>query len=429
MPKVNYVQPCGGSDITITYPSTSGTLALSGAGLTGFIPSQNTAAPNNTVNASRLLVDATTANADIVLQPKGSGAFLAQLPDNATTGGNKRGSYAVDLQTQRTAANQVAAGNNSVIGGGYANRIDGLGTASVIAGGNSNLLQNAGYSSILGGNANAVYAQNSSVVGGSGNYCNNQYSSVLGGFTNANQGYVATLISGGNNTINSGADYGLIGSGTNNNVNAAYSSIINGSSNNNSASYVSIVTGQFNTASTGSSTYGLIAGASCGVYHEGGIAFGVAAGTTTNHQKVWSSGLATGNSGDVQQAEHHLYTTTTNGSNVNLTIGGATLSNTTSVAVPLNGTFLFKAIVSCKRSPTSTADFGAWEVTGLAVNLAGTVTLFGTTVTIIHRTNGGYTVNAVADNTNKTVNIVVQGVAGHTIIWSAYVNTIRSVTA
>ena len=59
--------------------------------VTGFTASQNTSSPNDTVNASRLLVSASSTNADFVMQPKGTGGVLAQLPDSGTGGGNKRG--------------------------------------------------------------------------------------------------------------------------------------------------------------------------------------------------------------------------------------------------------------------------------------------------------------------------------------------------
>jgi len=106
-----------GTNITFTENNNGGneTLTIAAAGgVTGFTGSQNTSSPNNTVNASRLLVDATSTNADFVAQPKGTGALLAQLPDSAATGGNKRGPNAVDLQTARGTASQVASGEKSV---------------------------------------------------------------------------------------------------------------------------------------------------------------------------------------------------------------------------------------------------------------------------------------------------------------------------
>jgi hypothetical protein len=52
---------------------------------------------------------------------KGTGALMAQVPDSATTGGNPRGANAVDLQTVRSAATQVASGQNACIPGGQNN--------------------------------------------------------------------------------------------------------------------------------------------------------------------------------------------------------------------------------------------------------------------------------------------------------------------
>lgn len=64
-------------------------------------------------------------------QPKGSGAFLAQFPDGTAAGGNPRGQNAVDLQTLRSAAAQVAAGNYSAILGGRDNALSGLYSAAL----------------------------------------------------------------------------------------------------------------------------------------------------------------------------------------------------------------------------------------------------------------------------------------------------------
>lgn len=80
-----------------------------------------TASPNNTVNAVCIGPIGGTTNVDFVLKPKGSGAILAQVPDSTSTGGNKRGANAVDLQTARSAATQVASGANSVVLGGSGN--------------------------------------------------------------------------------------------------------------------------------------------------------------------------------------------------------------------------------------------------------------------------------------------------------------------
>jgi hypothetical protein len=54
----------------------------------------------------------------LVLTPKGAGAFiLGPKPDGTTTGGNARGTRAVDLQLDRSSSNQVASGANSICAG------------------------------------------------------------------------------------------------------------------------------------------------------------------------------------------------------------------------------------------------------------------------------------------------------------------------
>ena len=57
----------------------------------------------------------TDTNINVSLTPKGTGAIIAgPIPDGTATGGNARGANAIDLQTSRTAATQVATGANSV---------------------------------------------------------------------------------------------------------------------------------------------------------------------------------------------------------------------------------------------------------------------------------------------------------------------------
>lgn len=85
-----------------------------GGGLTEFTETLHTASPNNTVNAAELEVTGGTTNTDLVLTPKGTGAFiLGPEPDGTATGGNKRGANAVDLQTKRLDQTGVASGNSA----------------------------------------------------------------------------------------------------------------------------------------------------------------------------------------------------------------------------------------------------------------------------------------------------------------------------
>ena len=113
--------PILGTDKTVV--SRDGTL-LNNISITdvnaGLTPTMNTAAPNATVPVEALVAtnsNGTFANIDVAIVPKGTGAFSLQVADNAITGGNKRGANAVDLQTSRTAATQVASGSRSFVAG------------------------------------------------------------------------------------------------------------------------------------------------------------------------------------------------------------------------------------------------------------------------------------------------------------------------
>jgi hypothetical protein len=99
-----------------SYQRKDGTSLASGGGsLTNFTEAVNTATPNASVPVASLTVNNGATNADMVLAPKGGGAYLRQVPDNTTTGGNKRGFGALDFQRSRSAAAQVASGADAVI--------------------------------------------------------------------------------------------------------------------------------------------------------------------------------------------------------------------------------------------------------------------------------------------------------------------------
>ena len=167
----------------------------------GFTSSINTTVPNNTVNVARLLANGASTDMDAVFSPKGIGSILAHAPDGTATGGNKRGTRTVDLQTGRTANSKVAANDFGFLGGGYNNSLS-LGTSDYasIVGGNSNTIGSNGLGSFIGGgetntvngarsvicggtnNVTASNAQNSCIVGGSSNQTTQSYSSVTGGF-------------------------------------------------------------------------------------------------------------------------------------------------------------------------------------------------------------------------------------------------------
>lgn len=131
------------------------------AGLTNFTESVNTSAPNATIPSARLIATNAATNVDAVFAPKGSGAILAQIPDNTTTGGNKRGVNSVDLQMTRASAASVASGDNCFVAGDN-NRATGTSSTAV---GSSNTASNT--SAFATGHNNTASGSRSIATGNS----------------------------------------------------------------------------------------------------------------------------------------------------------------------------------------------------------------------------------------------------------------------
>jgi len=156
--------PSSGTLTNCTFPAISG--------LTGFTAAESTSSPNATVPVASLTANNAATNVDAALRPKGTGAVLAQVPDSTATGGNKRGANAVDLQTSRTIATQVASATVSTLIGGQNNTASGI------------------YSTALGGSSN-VASGVGAIAGGFGNIASGAYSWALGGVNATTRGIQA----------------------------------------------------------------------------------------------------------------------------------------------------------------------------------------------------------------------------------------------
>jgi hypothetical protein len=155
-------------------------------------------------------VAGTDTNIPLVLQPKGTGALQAQQTDSTATGGNVRGSYAVDWQTSRNGATRVASGAYAVVAGGYANLSSG--SYSSIAGGYANT-STGGQGFIGAGENNTASGYDSAVVSGGFNTSAGYYNLIGGGFTNSGtSGSAVTTQSG---TMNATTAVTLSGSNAN----------------------------------------------------------------------------------------------------------------------------------------------------------------------------------------------------------------------
>jgi hypothetical protein len=149
-------------------------------------------------------------NIPLVLQPKGTGALQAQQTDSTATGGNARGVNAVDWQTSRGAAGQVASSAYSTIAGGYGHTSSGF--ASVVAGGYGNTASSTN-SGVFTGGSNTASGYISAVVSGQSNTSAGYYNFIGAGFTNSGtSGSAVTTQSG---TMNATTAVTLSGSNAN----------------------------------------------------------------------------------------------------------------------------------------------------------------------------------------------------------------------
>ena len=181
----------GSSDLTWTLAEIGAT------GLQYMTEVRNVAAPNATRPVHGVQASGAEANIDLVLGAKGNGAIVAQVPDGTVTGGNKRGTYAIDLQIYRSFSIRVASGDYSFIGGGGNNTASG--SAASVGGGSVNTASGS-YASIGGGGSNTASGLYASVGGGSSNSASGLYASVGGGSSNSASGSYASIGGGGSNT-------------------------------------------------------------------------------------------------------------------------------------------------------------------------------------------------------------------------------------
>lgn len=192
-----------------TFLRGDGTFAA--AGLNHFTDSQDTTnPPNGTIPVNALSASGTASNIDLAAKPKGTGALTRDIADNTTTGGEKRGAYAVDFQGHRTNANRAAQGDYSFVGGGSTNGA--FADYSVVSGGYGNYTQaGADYGTVVGGRENDATGDYS-ISGGRGVSATGNYSFGAGydntasGFASVALGYSGISDGTGSTTVGYNAD-------------------------------------------------------------------------------------------------------------------------------------------------------------------------------------------------------------------------------
>ena len=143
-----------------------------------------------TQSSSQIVATSGDASTNVVITPKGNGAFvIGAAPDGTASGGNSRGILAIDMQLSRTANTQVSTGNRAAIVGGQRNTVGGNDAGAFV------------------GIANTVSGANAVALGGQLNSAGGSRSAVLGGDSNNSSGILSVVCGGEGNTAS--AQYGL----------------------------------------------------------------------------------------------------------------------------------------------------------------------------------------------------------------------------
>lgn len=340
---------------------TVGPLGAGGGGLTNWTDAVNTSAPNATIPAVSMTVTNAATNVDAVIASKGTGAFLLQVPDNTATGGNKRGSNAIDLQMTRSANTAVANGQEAFAAGSN----NTASAARTVAIGQSNTASGANSFSI--GQSNTNSATNGIALGNSNN------------------------VSAGTTGIAIGRNHTVTVSG--------------------------IALGQQSTVSAANAF-------AVGYLHQTDAQYAVSTGGQTRIRGVYgmrahaSAVFAT--QGDAQHADLVQRIETTNATITTLTSDQGAAAATNQMVLPNNSAYIAKGIVVAREA--ATGDTKSWEFTchiKRGANAAATAVVAAATVTVIANDAGAaaWALTVDADTTNGALRVRGTGEAAKTIKW------------
>ena len=324
-----------------------------------------TASPNNTVNHACLEATGGTTNVSVSIKPKGSGAFCLSAPDGTATGGNARGANAVDLQTARTAATQVASGPYSFAAGYRA-------TASGPDGGASAIGDN-----VLASGSRAFACGHQTTASGNFSFASNLNSTASG---------TQSFSTGGT------------ASGTN-----AHS--LNGM--------------------TASGTDSLARGTGCVATANGSLASGSYARSFRFAEHAYGNGFfAFG--GDRQFSSFVLANKTTNATPTTLFLDGSSMRLTIAAVPGTSGRvgFYTVKVLGVKSDGSAVACYMrkvAIKNVGGTTSLIGSVETIGTDI----EDNASTDIAITADNTNDALDITVTGIAAETWRWVAVVEGVE----
>lgn len=393
---------------TFTFPLNAGTnnyvLITNGSGTTSWAnvntlvtglqywtEATNTSAPNATIPANSWTPTTATTHADAVVKPKGTdGSFLLAIPDNSTTGGNKRGVKAVDLQLGRTNASEVVTGTSS-FAVGHSNTVAGTYAGSIGLNNNSN-----GDYNILGGYNNT--ATNNSVaitLLGYSNSATQNYSFAIG---NSNE--ITAIGAGAFGILNEVSGQSSIALCQENVVTGAssigggYLQTVNG---NQSASF-----GHTNT-----------------VDGEKSFATGQQAYTNIDCSRVFAGAGFDSRLGSSQARDFIVKGTTDDAAPTELLVLGGQLVLADYAAWTVD-------ILVTASQANGTGEGASYQILGRIIRgaNAASTTIEGTPVkTVLFESTGTMDATITADTSSGALRVIVTGVAATNLLWTARVTT------
>jgi len=355
-------------------------------------------------------------NSSLVLTPKGTGALIAgPKPDGTATGGNARGANAVDFQTSRTAATQVASGANSAIVAGTNNTAAcirgfvGAGSSNNNAIGSSN---NHANNAILVGSSNSINSfygvTNSAIVAGSSN---NIFTTL-----SASAGSDNAILAGNGNALNLGS-YSAIIAGQLHTSTAAGGIMGAGYQNSNKNFYTALMSGVQNEVDGYAGFIGAGYGNKIGA-QSAAILGGEYALANRWSMQAHAAGRFSAD-GDAQRARFVLRCKTTTNAAVEMALNGST----TYLGIPSGKVIACTINISGVKSDGSAV---AHYVRQYAVkNVGGTSSEVYAPVTIGTDNAAGTTIALSANNTDDTLRIAVTGIAAETWRWVASVDAVE----
>lgn len=141
-------------------------------------------------------------------------------------------------------------------------------------------------------------------------------------------------------------------------------------------------------------------------------------GATTAEGALTALGIA-----KVYSNQYVLSGTTTNATETEIFVNGIASSR---IPVTTNTVLYYDADITCRRTDVS-GDYAAFFLKGLATSSPSNIVSDVGAIyeVVVVRTDANFLVDIQANNTNKSLNVLVKGVAGKTISWKCVINTIE----